>query len=98
MTYPPGRMLDVWDDPDYQGLAKPDVLLQAAIDYSLEKLVVHVAAEGPPERQRRHAALQGKRIVHLPLGALSPVSLRKLRVVHVLFGHDKRKIARDYVW
>ena len=98
MTYPPGRMLDVWDDPDYGGLAKPDVLLAAAIDYSLEKLVVHVAAEAPPERMRRHAALQGKRIVHLPLGSLSPVSLRKLRVVHVLFGRDKRKVAKDYVW
>ena len=98
MTYPPGRMLDVWDDPDYGGLAKAEVLLAAAIDYSLEKLVVHVAADPPPDRLRRHAALQGKRIVHLPLGSLSPVSVRKLRVVHVLFGRDKRAIARDYVW
>jgi hypothetical protein len=98
MTYPPGRLLDVWHDEDYLGLQPHEVLLAAAIDYSLEKLVVHVARESPGERWRRHAALQGKRIVHLPLGSLSPVALRKLRVVHLLAGRDKRAIARDYVW
>ena len=29
---------------------------------------------------------------------VSPVTLKKLRVFHVLFGHDKRDIARDYIW
>jgi hypothetical protein len=98
MTYPPGRLDEVWTDPDYRGLAAPDVLLAAAIDYSLGKLVVHVARQAPPERLARRAALQGKRVVHVPLGSLSPVSLRKLRVVHVLMGHDKRGLAKDYVW
>ena len=98
MTYPPGRLDDVWTDPDYRRLPAPEALLAAAIDYSLGRLVVHVARQPPPEPLRRRAALQGKRIVHLPLGSLSPVSLRKLRVVHVLMGHDKRAIARDYVW
>jgi hypothetical protein len=98
MTYPPGRLLDVWHDEDYLGLEPHEVLLAAAIDYSLEKLVVHVAREVPAERWRRYAAAQGKRIVHLPLGSLSPPVLRRLRVVHLLAGRDKRAIARDYVW
>jgi hypothetical protein len=98
MTYPPGRLLDVWHDEDYRGLPAHEVLLAAAVDYSLEKLVVHVAREAPGDRWRRYAAAQGKRIVHLPLGALSPVTLRRLRVVHLLAGRDKRAIARDYVW
>ena len=29
---------------------------------------------------------------------LSPVSLKKIRVVHVLDGYDKRDIAKDYLW
>jgi len=26
------------------------------------------------------------------------VSLKKIRVVHVLDGYDKREIAKDYMW
>ena len=33
-----------------------------------------------------------------PLAALSPVTVKKVRVLHVLAGHDKRKVAPDYVW
>jgi hypothetical protein len=104
MTYPPGRLYDVWSDPDYRSASgasvgeKADVLLAAAVDYSEEKLVAHVAAEPPPQRLRRYAAAQGKRIVHVPLGSLSPRALKKLRVLHILVGHDKRAIAGDYVW
>jgi hypothetical protein len=98
MTYPPGRLDEVWADDDYRELPPPDALLAAGIDYSLGRLVVHVARHPPPESLRRRAALQGKRIVHVPLGSLSPASLRKLRVVHVLAGKDKRPLARDYVW
>ena len=32
------------------------------------------------------------------LGSLSPVTLKKLRVVHLLAGQDKRRIASDYIW
>ena len=33
-----------------------------------------------------------------PIGQLSPVSLKKIRVVHVLDGYDKRDIAKQYIW
>ncbi|HVS03215.1 MAG TPA: hypothetical protein VMT16_10640 [Thermoanaerobaculia bacterium] len=99
LTMPPGRLADVWQDPDYQGLGgKPEVLLAAAIDYSEEPIVVHVGRTPPAETLRRHAAAQGKRIVHIPLGSLSQGTLRKLRVVHLLAGRDKREIAERYVW
>jgi len=99
MTYPPGRLYDVWHDPDYRGLPeKADVLLAAAVDYSRETLIAHVAAQPPSSRMRHYAAGQGKRIVHVPIGSLSPQALRKVRVVHVLVGHDKREIAGRYVW
>jgi hypothetical protein len=99
LTYPPGRLFDVWHDPDYAtARSKPEVLLMAAVDYSQEKLVVHVASRPPSPRLHAFAAEQRKRIVHIPLGSLSPATLRKLRVVHILHGRDKRAIAKGYVW
>lgn len=99
LTYPPGRLFDVWHDPDYRGArSKADVLLMAAVDYSTEKIVVHVGPKAPSSRIRDWATRQGKHITHIPLGSLSPVTLRKVRVLHILSGHDKREVAKDYVW
>jgi hypothetical protein len=99
LTAPRGRLFDVWTDRDYAfARDKAEVLLMAAVDYSLEKLVVHVAEERPGERMRRYAADHGKRLLHVPLGSLSPVTLKKIRVLHILAGKDKRSIAESYVW
>jgi hypothetical protein len=99
LTYPPGRLYDVWQDSDYaKARSKAEVLLMAGVDYSLKKLVVHVAARPPGERMSRYAASQSKKIIHIPIGTLSPPSLRKLRVVHILAGREKREIAKEYVW
>ena len=99
LSSPRGRLADVWTDPDYRfARGRAEVLAMAAVDYSLEKHVVHVAAATPSERLRRYAAAQKKRLQHIPLAALSPVTIRKIRVLHVLAGHDKRRVAPDYVW
>ena len=99
LTQPRGRLFDVWSDDDYRlARGKAEVLLMAAVDYSLEKIVVHLAAEPPAERLRRYAAAQGKQILHIPLASLSPLSLKKIRVMHILAGHDKRAIAKNYIW
>lgn len=99
MTIPPGRLFDPWADEDYRSAReKAEVLLMAGIDYSEEKIVVHVGADAPPERMRRYARRRNRKLVHIPLGSLSPRVLRKLRVVHILAGHDKREIADRYVW
>lgn len=99
LVHPPGRLWDVWSDPDYASARdKAETLLAAAIDYSLGRLVVQVARRPPSGAMQRRAAEQGKRILHVPLGALAPATLRKVRVVHLLAGRDKRAIARDYLW
>ena len=99
LTLPRGRLFDVWHDPDYRfSRDKAEVLVMAGIDYSLDRIVVHVAADPPSERLRDYAANQKKQILHIPLASLSPVSLKKLRVVHILVGRDKRALARDYIW
>lgn len=98
MTYPPGRLFDVWADPDYGAAReKAEVLIMAAVDYSREKLVVHVAGEPPARRLERYAAAQRKRLVHIPLGSLSPVAVKRIRTLHLLAGRDKRPLARDYI-
>ena len=86
-------------DPDYRfARGRAEALVMAAIDYSIEKHVVHVAAKAPGEALRRYAAAQKKRLQHIPLAALSPVTIKKVRVLHVLAGHDKRSVAPKYVW
>jgi len=89
----------VWQDPDYDfAESKPERLLLAGLDYSLERFVVYVAAKPPRTVFRSIAARFGRTIIYIPIGQLSPVALKKIRVVHVLDGYDKRKMAREYIW
>jgi hypothetical protein len=98
LTLPSRRMMDVWSDWDYSFAEnKPERLLLAAIDYSLEKFVVYVAAKPPRSIFRTIAARLGQKIIYIPIGQLSPVALKKVRVMHVLEGYDKRAIAKDYI-
>jgi hypothetical protein len=99
LSSPPGRLYDVWRDRDYRlAGSKAEVLTMAAVDYSEEKLIVHLGLSPPPARMKTYASSLGKRIVHVPLGSVSPITVRKIRVVHILAGHDKREFAKDYVW
>jgi len=98
MSYPPRRMYDIWSDPDYsQCRTKPEALLMAAIDYAVKPIVVYVAAKPPSKSLKNFAKKFGKKIIYIPIGQLSPVTLKKIRTFHVLDGHDKRTIADDYI-
>ncbi len=99
MSLPARRMFDVWQDPDYDfAESKPERLLLAGLDYSLERFVVYVAAKPPRSVFRSIAARFGRTIIYIPIGQLSPVALKKIRVVHVLDGYDKRGLAKEYIW
>lgn len=99
LSYPPRRMMEVWQDPDYYTAAtRAEVLLQAALDYSIEKHVVYVAAKPPRSIFKQMAARLDRKIVYIPLGSLSPHKLKKLRILHILSGKGKREIAKDYIW
>lgn len=98
LTYPPLRVYDIWKDPFFDAARnKPERLLMAAIDYSMEKNVVYVAAAPPSGWCHGLAAKLGKRIIYIPVGVLSPVTLKKIRQFHVLEGHHIRKVARQYI-
>jgi hypothetical protein len=98
LTYPPMRVFDIWKDPFFDGARnKPERLLMAAIDYSLEKNVVYVAATPPSGWCQSMAAGLGKKIIYMPIGTFSPVTLKKIRQFHVLDGHHVRKYAKHFV-
>ncbi|MCE5318332.1 MAG: hypothetical protein LLG04_13360 [Parachlamydia sp.] len=98
MSYPPRRMHDVWIDPDYRECrTKAEVLLTAAIDYAVRPLIVYVAARPPRSALKSFARRFGKKLVYIPIGQLSPVTLNRLRAFHVLDGHEKRDIAGEYI-
>ena len=98
MTLPPRRLYDVWQDADYQfAESKSERLLLAALDYSIHRHVVYVAAQPPRSIFKTIASRAGRTIVYIPIGQLSPASLKKIRVVHVLDGYDKREMAKDYL-
>jgi hypothetical protein len=99
MSLPPRRMYDVWHDVDYEfAESKSERLLLAALDYSIHHYVVYVAAKPPRTIFKTIASRADRTIIYIPVGQLSPVSLKKIRVVHVLDGYDKRDIAKDYLW
>jgi hypothetical protein len=99
MTLPPRRMYDVWQDADYESAElKSERLLLAAIDYSLHRYVIYVAARPPRSIFKNIASRAGRTIIYIPAGQLSPVALKKIRVVHVLDGYDKRETAKSYLW
>jgi hypothetical protein len=99
MTLPPRRMIDVWADPDYDfARNKPERLLLAGLDYSTQRYVVYVAAKQPRSIFRSIAAHLNRRIVYIPIGALSPTTLKKIRVVHVLDSYERRDQAKEYIW
>ena len=99
MTLPPRRMFDVWSDPDYDAAeTKAERLLLAGLDYSMEHNVVYVAAKPPRSIFRQFAARVNRKVVYVPLGQLSPTKLKKIRVVHVLDGYQRREEAAQYLW
>ena len=59
---------------------------------------VYVAARPPRSIFRSLAYRLGRSILYVPIGQLSPTKLKKLRVVHVLDSHQRRREAKEYIW
>jgi hypothetical protein len=98
LTYPPMRVYDIWKDPFFDfARNKPERLLMAALDYCLEKHVVYMSATPPSGWCHSMAARLGKKIIYLPIGTFSPVTLKKIRQFHVLDGHPVRRYAHKYI-
>jgi hypothetical protein len=57
-----------------------------------------VAAKPPRSIFRSIASHLNRRIIYIPIGALNPSRMKKLRVVHVLDSYERRDEAKDYIW
>jgi hypothetical protein len=98
LSYPPWRLYDIWQDPYYAGArSKSERLVLAALDYCLEKNVVYVAAKPPRSRWMSWANRFGKKLIYLPIGSFSPVTIKNLRSFHVLDGQLVRRWAGEYI-
>ena len=98
LTFPPLRVYDIWKDSFFDiARNKPERLLLAALDYSLEQHVVYVASSPPSFMCGSFASRIGKKIIYLPIGIFSPVTLKKIRQFHVLDGHPVRQYAGRYI-
>ncbi|MCH8843217.1 MAG: hypothetical protein IID61_09600 [SAR324 cluster bacterium] len=98
MSYPPGRMMDVWSDPFFDAArTKAERLLLAGLDYSQQRFVVYAAEKPPRTWFHAIAARMERQVVYIPLGSLRPATLRKIRYFHVLEGHSVRDYAEDYI-
>lgn len=99
MSYPPKRMWNIWQDPDYsQCKTKAEVLLMAAIDYAIKPIVTFVASKPPRSFFKTFASNYGKKIVFIPISQISPLTINKIRSFHVLDGMHRRKDAGDYIF
>jgi len=99
MSYPPLRLADVWGDPAYNTARdKTERLLMAAIDYSEDRIIAYIANQPPRYEMKTFAARRAKHVLYIPQGQLSPISLKRIRQFHVLAGHNKREIAKDYIF
>ncbi len=96
---PPGTMFGVWEDSYYLQYAqtKAEVLLLAALDHTQETFVVFVAPDPPRPALRQLARRMGKKLIYTPLGQLSPVALKRVRIFHVLSDHGARKDATTFI-
>ena len=98
LSYPPRRMFDVWSDPVFDAARnKPERLLLAALDYSVEQSVLYVAERPPRSWFHTLASRLGKKLIYLPLGQLSPNTIKRIRTFHVLDGQNVRETAKDYI-
>jgi hypothetical protein len=61
-------------------------------------ITLRKGAKPPRSVFRNIAARYGCTIVYVPIGQLSPVTMKKLRVVHALDGYDKREQAKEFIW
>jgi hypothetical protein len=98
MTYPSRRMLDVWTDPFFDpARTKAERLLLAGADYSQERLVAYLARKPPSARARAWVQRLGRQVAYLPLGLFGQPLIQKIRVFHLLSGHEVRAYAAEYI-
>jgi hypothetical protein len=98
MTWPPHRLFGLWEDEVFEGFPrKHERLCLGGILYSLERIVTYIADKPPRPLLGAIAAHFGRKLAYIPLGQLSPVTLKRIRTFHVLHGRWVRSVAAEYI-
>ncbi len=99
LTYPPGRIHDIWTDPSYKDFQNPaDLLLVGALVYNERNAVVHLSNRAPHAKLSQLAGRMGQKIVHIPLSTISAEMLGRIQRFHVLDSRERRDEADDHIW
>ena len=96
--FPPRPIVDVWHDPrlDFADTLE-ERLLSGACLHAEEKHIAVLSDVAPGPAWRRLAKTYGKKLVHVPLGRFSQETVQRLRMVHVLNGHEVRSYAEHFI-
>ncbi|MBU1412490.1 hypothetical protein KKC22_13340 [Myxococcota bacterium] len=98
LTSPPGRMWPIWEDPHLRHFRrKSQVLLAAGLQLTREPVVLYISPHPPHPFLKRIALRMGLRVLHMPLGSLSPQRIRRLRTFHILAHHQARSWAHRFI-
>ena len=99
LSYPPGRLHDIWNDDYYEEFSNPaDRLLAAAIEYNEKNAVVHLSNRPPNPRLQSIAGRMGQKIIHIPINTVNSVMLGRVQRFHVLDSKERRDDADDFIW
>lgn len=99
LTYPPGRLHDIWEDSTYRDFRNPaDRLLVGALVYNERNSVVHLSNRAPHPKLTQLAGRMGQKIIHIPLSTISSVMLGRIQRFHVLDSRERRDEADDFIW
>ena len=99
LTYPPGRIHDIWTDSSYRDFRNPaDLLLVGALVYNERNAVVHLSNRPPNAKLIQLAGRMGQKIIHIPLSTISSEMLGRIQRFHVLDSRERRDEADDHIW
>lgn len=96
--FPPRPIPDLWQDPRFDFTDTLEERLLAGGCFHSEQRHIAMLSEAPPGAGfRRLARRFGKKLVHIPLARLSQETVERLRVFHVLNGHEVRSFAAHFI-
>ncbi|MCA9061923.1 MAG: hypothetical protein KDA96_02660 [Planctomycetaceae bacterium] len=96
--FPPRPIMDIWRDPRFDFAdTLEERLLAAGLCYSREKHIALMSHKPPGAGWRRLAARFRKKIVHVPLSRFGTETVERLRMFHVLNGHQVRSYAAHFI-
>ncbi len=98
MIYPPRTIPDIWQDPWFNAYTDPiERLVLAGILYSTQKYIALIAGKSPPTYLKHWASQAGKHLIFIPIQSFSRQKIEKIRIFHILSGHDVRHYADRFI-